>query len=204
MPFRMTLLVEEDRRAKQGVWLFLASLGVFFFSSMILFVVYVAMRVGHPGPDTKAFVLPQSFLLSTILLLGISGCLHYAVIAAKNNQSKPVLTLTSIAMLLALSFFAIQGEAMYLLMSRALIAQSANFSPYPLTFLLAMVHALHVVGGVIALVAVIFGAVNKSYDHERHWGLMFCAMYWHFLDFVWICMMVCFIVAVAIIQRAQV
>lgn len=200
----MTLLVEEDRRAKQGVWLFLASLGVFFFSSMILFVVYVAMRVGHPGPDTKAFALPQSFVVSTILLLGVSGCLHYAVVAAKNNQSKSVLTLTSIAMALAIAFFAMQGEAMYRLMSRSLVAQSANFSPYPLTFLLALVHALHVVGGVVALVAVIFGAINKSYDHERHWGLLFCAMYWHFLDAVWIVMMICFIIAVAIIQRAQV
>jgi cytochrome c oxidase subunit 3 len=199
----MSLIVQEDRRAKQGVWLFLASLGVFFFSSMILFVVYVAMRVGHPGPDTKAFTLPQSFILSTILLLGISGCLHYAVLAAKNNQSKAVLTMTCVSMLMAILFFALQGEAMYALMSRALAAQSANFSPYPLTFLLAMVHALHVVGGVVALVAVIFGAINKSYDHERHWGLMFCTMYWHFLDFVWICMMVCFVVAVAIIQRAQ-
>jgi len=200
----MHLLAEEDRRAKQGVWLFLAALGVFFFSSMILFVVYVAMRVGHPGPDTKAFRLPQSFILSTILLLGISGCLHYAVLAAKANQPKPILTLTSIAMFLAIAFFAIQGEAMYVLINRSMVAQSINFSPYPLTFLLAMVHALHVVGGVIALVAVIASAKRQAYDHERHWGLTFCAMYWHFLDVVWICMLICFIVAVAVIQRAQV
>ncbi len=57
---------------------------------------------------------------------------------------------------------------------------------------LAIVHGLHVLGGVIALGAVAHGAMSGKYDHERHWPVDFAAQYWHFLDAVWILMLIVF------------
>ena len=57
---------------------------------------------------------------------------------------------------------------------------------------LAILHALHVLGGVIALFIVAVGSLRGRYDHERHWPVDFAAQYWHFLDLVWICMLISF------------
>ncbi len=198
------LFIEEDRRSRQGAWLLLASLGAFFFSSMLLFVVYVARRTGQTGADADGYSIPRSFLTSTLLLIGISVSLHYAVMAARRDQTTSVLRLSLLAMGLALGFFIVQSEGMYMLITRALEDTSFNSSLYPFTFFLAMVHALHVVGGMIALVMVVSGAAKQRYDHERYWGLQFCALYWHFLDIVWLVMLLGFVTAIILIQRGSV
>ncbi|MCA9136479.1 MAG: cytochrome c oxidase subunit 3, partial [Planctomycetales bacterium] len=61
-----------------------------------------------------------------------------------------------------------------------------------MVIVLAILHALHVLGGIIALGIVATRASVGSYDHERHWPVDFTAQYWHFLDLVWICMIVTF------------
>jgi cytochrome c oxidase subunit III len=196
-----TILIDADRRAKQGAWLFLISLGIFFFSSMLLFVLYVAARLDRISKDVKAYTLPADFLWSTFVLLGVSLALHHAVLAARKDHTLQVLRLCWLASGFAAAFFFIQSHAMYQLVNRALDASVPGLSPYSFTFVLALVHALHVVGGVIALVSVCGNAWRRNYDHERHWGLEFCAMYWHFLDGVWIIMLVGFAAAVALIHR---
>jgi cytochrome c oxidase subunit 3 len=195
------LLVEEDRRSRQGAWLLIASLAAFFVSSMLLFVIYVARRAGQTSTDAQGYSLPKGFIASTLLLIGISVSLHYAVTAARRDQVTNVLRLCLLAMFLALGFFVVQSEGMYVLMKRALEDSSFNSSLYPFTFLLALLHALHVVAGVVALVTVVSSAARYRYDHERHWGLQFCALYWHFLDAVWLVMLFGFVIAILLVRQ---
>ncbi|HEY1923474.1 MAG TPA: cytochrome c oxidase subunit 3, partial [Tepidisphaeraceae bacterium] len=63
-----------------------------------------------------------------------------------------------------------------------------------LVFFLIMVHALHVLGGIVALVIVTLNARRQKYDHENYMGVRFAARYWHFLDVVWIGMFTMFLV----------
>ncbi len=196
------MMIEQDRQAQQGAWLFLASLGMFFLSSMILFVIYIALRLNRPGPEVRAYGLPQGFLASTLLLVGVSVCLHWAVVSAKRDQTENVLRLSSIAFVLALFFFAVQSHGMYLLVERSLQFAVPGLSAHGFTFILALLHALHVVGGMIALTIVVFRARRNRYDHERFWGLQFCAHYWHFLDGVWIIMLIGFSIAAYLIRHA--
>ncbi len=57
---------------------------------------------------------------------------------------------------------------------------------------LAFLHALHVAGGVLALGIVGARSLLGKYDHERYWAVDFAALYWHFLDVVWVSMLVVF------------
>ena len=57
---------------------------------------------------------------------------------------------------------------------------------------LAILHALHVLGGIFALGIVAARSSVGLYDHERHWPVDFAAQYWHFLDLVWIAMIATF------------
>jgi cytochrome c oxidase subunit III len=186
----------QDVRAMQGVWLFLLMLGVFFASSILLYVLYVVLRLSpEAGMRPDPFYLPRSFVPSTILLLGVSGTLEWSLRAAKNNHSNGVRVASIAALILGLLFMAIQSEGMFRLVRASYEARSMRNSLYALTFVLAFLHALHVVGGIVGLFITAFNANRDKYDRERNFALRFCALYWHFLDVVWILLMASFIVA---------
>jgi cytochrome c oxidase subunit 3 len=47
-------------------------------------------------------------------------------------------------------------------------------------------HGLHVLGGVIFLIIVLLKGMRGAYTAKSHWGVEACALYWHFVDVVWI------------------
>ena len=55
-----------------------------------------------------------------------------------------------------------------------------------LLFTLILVHALHFVAGMVALSIVTWRGLHGRYDHEYHAGVKLCAVYWRFMDVVWI------------------
>lgn len=189
------IVLPQDARAMQGVWLFLISLAIFFIASIMLYVVYVAMRIApESGLRPQSFVLPQSFIPSTLLLIGLSVSLEWALRAAKRDRNIQAKNATLIAFVLGMLFMAVQSEGMYRLIYEASIASSSKNSTYALAFVLALLHALHVVGGVFGLVHVVFQARRDKYDHERYFGLQFCTLYWHFLDLVWVFLIASFLI----------
>jgi cytochrome c oxidase subunit 3 len=47
-------------------------------------------------------------------------------------------------------------------------------------------HALHVLSGVIFILIIWNRGRKGSFSAERHWGVEACAIYWHFVDLVWV------------------
>ncbi len=184
-----------DARALQGIWLLLASLGVFFFASILLYVVYVYMRVNSDTGFTQRFYLPWSFLPSTLLLIGVSVCLEMAYRASRRDRLERVKWLVIAACVMGIGFLAVQSDGMKRLLEGMADASSRNESAYGYTFILAFLHAAHVVGGVVGLWWTARHAIAHQYDHERSMGLRFCTLYWHFLDIVWLILIASFGVA---------
>lgn len=53
-------------------------------------------------------------------------------------------------------------------------------------FLMTGMHALHVISGVV-FIGIIWNLGRKGgFSPERHWGVEACAIYWHYVDLVWI------------------
>ncbi len=69
---RSLIALPTDARARLGAWLFIASLLVFFLSSILLYGLYAWSRRDDPIRNTP---LPVMFLASTVCLLLISGSL---------------------------------------------------------------------------------------------------------------------------------
>ncbi len=107
---RGVLLLPEDRRQRQGAWLLIASLGIFFFSSLLLYFVYVAMRLRVDVDEPMSFHLPRSFIASTMLLLGISYCLHLSAQAARFDRVSQLIGLTFASLVMGILFLLIQTE----------------------------------------------------------------------------------------------
>lgn len=53
-------------------------------------------------------------------------------------------------------------------------------------FMMTGMHAFHVVTGVIFLFIVLRNGARGVYSQERHWAVEAAAVYWHFVDVVWI------------------
>ena len=62
---------------------------------------------------------------------------------------------------------------------------------YMFTFyVLTALHALHILGGLIFLATVTAKSFAGRYSPDYHPGVTYAAMYWHFLDVVWLIMFV--------------
>ncbi|HEX8990786.1 MAG TPA: heme-copper oxidase subunit III [Anaerolineales bacterium] len=53
-------------------------------------------------------------------------------------------------------------------------------------FMMTGMHALHVVTGLVFLGIVLRKGLMGLYSEEKHWGVEAAAVYWHFVDVVWI------------------
>jgi cytochrome c oxidase subunit III len=185
----------EDRRSEQGAWLFLASLSVFFVSCTLLYAIYVMLRIAPQAGEMQPFYLPRTFLLTTVNMVAVSVLLHMAVEAVRRERQTDFNRYIILAFILSFVFFALQGSALSWMVGELMKPSASIRNLYGLTFFLVVVHALHVVGGVAGLTFLLFGISRKHYDHERHFPVRFCALYWHFLDIVWLLMLLSFALA---------
>ncbi|QDS87838.1 Cytochrome c oxidase subunit 3 [Rosistilla ulvae] len=183
-----TTALPADKRAQQGGLLFLASLLVFFLTGIVSFALYASWR---ETAFIQAEKLPLSFAWSTLCLVFVSGLLHWGVFSVRRERCREALVLLIASLIGAVAFLVIQGVAMWHVAGGyATAGLEAGLAGMMLV--LALLHALHVIGGVAALVIVTARLARGQYDHERHWGISFTALYWHFLDVVWIAMLFAF------------
>lgn len=189
MPRTAVIALPSDIRARLGAWWFIGSLVIFFFSSILLYGIYAYSRRDDPFRNAT---LPLSFLVSTVCLIAISGMVHAATRAVRRDRWAKTSWLLSISTVVAIVFLAIQVIAMWQMLGETVVRPGKGRGVLGMVIVLALLHALHVFGGVISLGVVAFGSAIGRYDHERHFAVDFAAQYWHFLDFVWLAMLLAF------------
>lgn len=168
-----------------GMWLFIAVVAMLFIACILGYLVVRFDRA--PGqewvtPETPP--LPHALLLSTGLLLASSWSMQAAVRAARLNRFALVRTAMGATLALALLFLGVQVLAWTELWRANATIESGL---YAWTFyVLSGVHALHVLGGIVPMVVVFRRSMQDRYDAQHHSGLIYCAMYWHALDAIWI------------------
>lgn len=189
-----------EKREEQGAWVFLVSLSVFFFSCVILYGAYITMRLQEKA-TIQPFTLPYSFIATTINLLAISAMVHAALLAIRRNERAAFRKRLKIAFGLSLLFFVIQSIGVVELLVAQMQPTSALRNLYGLTIVLVILHALHVIGGVVGLGVLMHRDKKDAYSRDRTFPVKFCALYWHFLDLVWLTMLVCFSVAIFISRQ---
>lgn len=188
----------DDMRRSQGAWLLLISLSVFFAATIILYAIYVVLRMTSGEQTVARFDLPLNFVGTTVILIAISTCMHLAVEAVRREARVDLLRYLILSLILAVAFFVVQSFGMAWIVSRFADDQSPSRSLYGMTFVMAFLHALHVVGGLVGLCIVVARAWRRRYDHESYFAIRFCALYWHFLDIVWLLMLIAFGIAAAL------
>ncbi|MGI9470869.1 MAG: cytochrome c oxidase subunit 3, partial [Rubripirellula sp.] len=136
--------------------------------------------------------LPPMFLISTGCLLLISVLVHLATRTVRREKRVATSVLLLVSGLAAIAFMGFQFDAMSEMMGGPALKGGTGKGVAGMVVVLAILHALHVAGGVVALGIVSVRSLMGRYDHERHWPVDFAAQYWHFLDVVWLCMLAAF------------
>jgi len=173
-----------------GMWLFLASLTMLFAASMLG---YIIIRITSDNSPTPGSIEPPLMLvISTVIIIASSFTIHQALGAVRRERQSTFRGLMFATCLLAGLFIVVQVPAMTTLIRDHQDMLSANpEKPSPilgLIFFLVLVHALHVLGGVIPLIVTTIKAHQGAYDHEHYGPVRYMNMYWHFLDVVWLIM----------------
>jgi cytochrome c oxidase subunit 3 len=135
----------------------------------------------------KDFQLPSAFYYSTIAILGCSITFHLAKKAIqKDNHSKTTLLLLA-TLALGILFVFLQFVGFGQIVENGYYFTGSE-SSITTTFLyiVVIVHLLHLAGGMISLLIIIYNHFKQKYNSTQTLGIELGAMYWHFLDFLWV------------------
>lgn len=165
-------------KAKIGLGVFLAVAGSLF--ALFISAYFMRMHVSDWRP------LPESRLLwlNTAVLILSSAGLYQAQVAANRGLIDGVRDGLLVGGLAALAFLAGQLVAWQQLIAEGYFLASNPANAF--FYLLTAVHGLHVLGGLVALVrtsAMVWRGLGVD---DVRLSVELCAMYWHFLLFVWL------------------
>lgn len=171
----------REKVAKPMLWLGIISMIMIFGSLTSAYVV----RMGKG--DWLHFELPQMFYVSTAVIIISSVTMNWALASAKKNDLKNLKIASFITLVLGLLFVVFQFQAWGVLVDQKVFfagreSNAAGSFMYALTGL----HMAHLAGGLIALLVVSFKSFRMRYNSENLLGIKLCALYWHFLDALWI------------------
>lgn len=174
-----TLSLSEYRRKtatnRIGLWLFILS-DLFVFGG--LFVSRFYLLGAAERPEVSQIV----GLIVTVILLVSSFFMNRAEIAAAHDDRKAFLRNTLITIVLGTLFLiGVVG------VEWQISPHGPDYSAaYSLFYIMTGFHAFHVLTGVLFLVIVNRLGRRGMFSAERHWPVEAAAVYWHFVDVVWV------------------
>jgi heme/copper-type cytochrome/quinol oxidase subunit 3 len=163
-----------------GMVLFVASEAMFFAA---LFGAYFTIYAQAPVWPPLRFPIPDLAIpiTLTVVLVSSSVVLQTGVRAARLGQTRRLTRRLLATVLLGLAFLALQGY------DYSRLSFGVHDGIYPsLFYVMTGLHMAHVVGGVVLLLVVLAQARTGQLSLHRHEPVEAAAIYWHFVDVVWI------------------
>jgi len=133
------------------------------------------------------FDLPNTFYVSTVVIVISSITMLVAQRAIKKDNLKLTTSMLVLTLVLGVVFTLLQFKAWGELVDMGVFFAGRESNPAG-SFLYAIsgLHLAHLAGGLIALIFTSVKASLKKYSAEDHVGIGVAATYWHFLDILWI------------------
>ncbi|NEU56617.1 heme-copper oxidase subunit III [Halorussus sp. MSC15.2] len=175
-----------DSALRWGMTLFLGSEIATFSAG---FVYYFFIRVGTWSTEGLPHLLGSLVLINTALLILSSFTLHWGHVELRKGNRKNFLVGLAATLLLGVVFIGGQVLEYYeFIQHEGFTLTSGIFASafYGLTGL----HGLHVSMGAVLIGIVFVRALYGQYSADRHVSVTTVSMYWHFVDAVWIFLVV--------------
>ena len=163
-----------------GMVLFVASEAMFFAALFgAYFSIYAQAAVWPP----QRFPIPELPIPTalTVILITSSVVLQTGLRAARRGEAGKLTGRLLVTVLLGVAFLGLQGY------DYSRLAFGIHDGIYPsLFYVMTGLHMAHVAGGVVFLSIVLAQARSGQLSLDRHEPVEAAAIYWHFVDVVWI------------------
>jgi cytochrome c oxidase subunit III len=188
-------LARDERTVRQtsgpvlGMVLFVASEAMFFATFFgAYFTIYSVNPVWPPAGFPR--LEPGLAAILTAVLVTSSVTLQLGVRAIRRDRTRTLLRWLGLTILLGVSFLGLQ---LYDYSQLGFGVRDGIFGS--LFYVMTGLHMAHVFGGVVFLVLVLVQGVGGQLSDASHDSLEAGAIYWHFVDVVWICLFTTFYLA---------
>ncbi len=190
---------EAARRIRFGLLAFIASLAMLFGGSLFGYILIRLQAAADPVPGAVvkvpiprgAIVMPHILWVSTALLLMAGVLIYIAGRAAKQGRAATLRKSMLAGWVLSFAFLACQAPGLFELYHQMRVL---DLPFYGLTLTLIAIHALHVIGGLLPLTILALRNLREGLTFGDRISIQTCALYWHFLEIVWILMFGTFLI----------
>jgi len=175
------LRVAKRKSAKPMLWVSMISMVMFFAGLTSAYVISMQRE------DWVSFDLPPAFYISTVLIVLSSVTIFFSQkLLKKDNLSLSFLLLIA-TFLLGLGFVWFQYVGFNELKASGLFFTGPE-STVSTSFIIGItfMHVIHLIAGIIVLLVVIYNHYKKKYSSADTLGFELGAIFWHFVDVLWI------------------
>lgn len=180
-PHKAEMLEMRKRSAKPLLWIGIVSIIMLFAGLTSAYVVRA------DNGNWLVFQLPPIAIVSTAVIIASSLTMFGAQISIKRNKFTATSLLLFITFVLGIVFTYTQYSGWKELTAQGIyfLGKYSNASGSFL-YLIAVMHLLHLFGGLIGLLITLTKSLQKRYNSQDYLGIELAAIYWHFLDVLWI------------------
>jgi len=173
--------IGRKKSAKPMLWVSMISMVMFFAGLTSAYV--ISMR----RDDWVTFELPDAFYISTVLIILSSITISISQRLIKKEKRELSIAFSLITFALGIAFVWQQYAGFEDLRSAGLFFTGPT-STVSTSFIIGitLMHALHVFAGIIVLLVVIYNHFNHKYTSDDLLGFELGAIFWHFIDVLWI------------------
>ncbi len=182
---KMSLKEHNERNARSKKMLL-------WFAMISMFMMFAGLTsayvVSTSRPDwLKDFTLPDAFIISTVVIVLSSITFHMAKLTMKKNDRKATTVWLLVTLALGIAFVVAQFNGF-----SQVIKEGYYFTGPESTvttsflYIVTVVHLAHLFAGLIVLLVVIYNHFKQKYSSSQTLGIELGAMFWHFLDILWV------------------
>ena len=181
----------SEHSASKLRWGMIAFLGseVATFSAGFTYYFFIRANTWPPSGPELPHLLTSLVLVNTVLLIASSVTLHFAHGAIRRDDRRRFLGWLGVTLALGAVFIGGQVlEYQTFIREEAFTLTSGVFASA--FFGLTGLHGLHVTLGAVLLGIVFVRGLAGQYSDERHVSVSTVSMYWHFVDAIWVFLVV--------------
>lgn len=168
-------------RGKWGMWLFIATEAMLFALLFFSYFYLGAHRPEWPAEEDPKYKLA---LLMLAVLLTSSAVLYWGERAVKKGALGQLQICLGGTILLGIGFLVISSVE-YANHLKVLTPRSNAYGS--IFYAITSLHAAHLILGLMMLIFVLARALAGHFDAHRHLAVKNAALYWHFVDVIWVC-----------------
>ncbi len=173
---------ENDSKVTFGFWVYLMTDCILFAS---IFATYAVLQGGMYSGPTGADIFNMPLILTaTLILLFSSYTCGLGMLALHRRDKQRVVQWFGITFLLGLAFLGLELYEFSQLIHEGNSWQRSGF--LSAFFILVGTHGLHIVAGLMWIVALIKQVTKRGLTHSLTRKLTLLSLFWHFLDIIWI------------------